>query len=180
MLYNYEKDLKSAEERIKSSGISEANKQLIFEFESNCFAEGLRISRTLHLTELKVFTEMFGKELKDASKLDILKMIERIERMDRSDRMVDGKTGMRRVRIIFSSPYLATWLETHPFRDNPESFVWVGIGTVGRNVPMRYDAIRMHLKRIATRAGIKKRIHPHLFRHSRSTHLAKHLIEYSA
>ena len=42
MLYNYEKDLKSAEERIKSSGISEANKQLIFEFESNCFAEGLR------------------------------------------------------------------------------------------------------------------------------------------
>ena len=89
MLYNYEKDLKSAEERIKSSGISEANKQLIFEFESNCFAEGLRISRTLHLTELKVFTEMFGKELKDASKLDILKMIERIERMDRSDRTKD-------------------------------------------------------------------------------------------
>jgi predicted Zn-ribbon and HTH transcriptional regulator len=35
----------------------------------------------------------------------------------------------------------------------------------------------MHLKRIAEKAGIKKRIHPHLFRHSRSTHLAKHLTE---
>ncbi|MBE0428230.1 MAG: tyrosine-type recombinase/integrase [Nitrospirae bacterium] len=91
--------------------------------------------------------------------------------------MVDGKTGMRRVRIIFSSPYLATWLDNHPFRQNPEAFVWVGIGTVGRNVPLRYDAIRMHLKRIAAKAGINKRIHPHLFRHSRSTHLAKHLTE---
>jgi len=38
--------MKSTEERIKSLGISEANKQLIFEFESYCFAEGLRISRT--------------------------------------------------------------------------------------------------------------------------------------
>jgi integrase len=91
--------------------------------------------------------------------------------------MVDGKTGMRRVRIIFSSPYLATWLENHPFRQNSEAFIWVGIGTVGRNIPLRYGAIRMHLKRIAQKAGIKKRIHPHLFRHSRSTHLAKHLTE---
>ena len=91
--------------------------------------------------------------------------------------MVDGKTGMRRVRIIFSSPYLATWLDNHPFRQNPEAFVWVGIGTVGRNIPLQYGAIRMHLKRIAEKAGIKKRIHPHLFRHSRSTHLAKHLTE---
>jgi len=91
--------------------------------------------------------------------------------------IVDGKTGMRRVRIIFSSPYLATWLENHPFRDNPEAFGWVGIGTVGRNVPLQYGAIRMHFKRIAVKAGIKKRIHPHLFRHSRSTHLAKHFTE---
>jgi hypothetical protein len=63
MLYNHEKVLRSTEERIKSSNISEGNKQLIFEFESYCFAEGLRISMTLkHLTELKVFTEMLGKE----------------------------------------------------------------------------------------------------------------------
>ncbi|KCZ71398.1 site-specific recombinase XerD [Candidatus Methanoperedens nitroreducens] len=48
--------------------------------------------------------------------------------------MVGGKTGMCRVRIIFSSPYLATWLENHPFRMEPEAFVWVGICTVGRNV----------------------------------------------
>ena len=55
MLYNHEKNLKSAEERIKNSNITEENKQLIFEFESFCFAEGLKIARVLkHLTELKM------------------------------------------------------------------------------------------------------------------------------
>jgi integrase/recombinase XerD len=270
MLYNHEKNLRTTEERVRSSTTSEANKQVIFEYESYCFAEGLKVVRVIkHLMELKILAEMFGKEFSKASKQDVMKLVGTIERMDRSEAtkhdykmlirkffrwlekddivawikitsrrdsrklpedllseeeiekminacehprdralvaslyesgariselgnlkikhvkfdqygavlMVDGKTGMRRVRIIFSSPYLATWLENHPFRDNPEAFVWVGIGTVGRNVPLQYGAIRMHLKRIAEKAGIKKRIHPHLFRHSRSTHLAKHLTE---
>jgi hypothetical protein len=33
------------------------------------------------------------------------------------------------------------------------------------------------LKEIVDRAGIKKRVYPHLFRHSRATHLANHLTE---
>lgn len=270
MLYNHEKSLKSTEERIRNSNITEANKQFIFNFESQCFAEGLKIARVLkHLIELKVLADMIGQDFKSMSKQDMMTLVGRIERMDRKERtkqdykslirkffrwldredivdwikiplrkdsrklpedmlseqeiekminacehprdramigclyesgtriselgnlkikhvkfdqygaalMVDGKTGMRRVRIIFSSPYLATWLENHPFRQNPEAFVWVGIGTVGRNAPLQYGAIRMHLKRIAEKAGINKRIHPHLFRHSRSTHLAKHLTE---
>ncbi|MDO8725378.1 MAG: site-specific integrase [Candidatus Methanoperedens sp.] len=269
MLYNHEKSLKATEERIRDSNISISNKQLIFEFESFCFAEGLSIARVLkHLTELKLLADMAGDDFKNINRQSMMKLVEHIERMKRAeitkgdykklirkffkwmdkgdlvdwikisrkdsrklpedmlseeeiekminacehprDRaliaslyesgariseignlkikhvkfdqygavlIVDGKTGMRRVRIIFSSPYLATWLENHPFRDNPEAFVWVGIGTVGRNVPLQYGAIRMHFKRIAIKAGIKKRIHPHLFRHSRSTHLAKHLTE---
>ncbi len=44
--------------------------------------------------------------------------------------IVDGKTGMRRVRIIAFSPLLATWLNMHPDRENPEAPLWVGIGTV--------------------------------------------------
>jgi integrase len=269
MLYNHEKSLKATEERIRDSNISKANKELIFEFESSCFAEGLSIARILkHLTELKLLADMAGDDFKNINRQSMMKLVEHVERMKRAeitkqdykklirkffkwmDRgdlvdwikisrkdsrklpedmlseeeiekminacehprdkaliaslyesgariseignlkikhvkfdqygavlIVDGKTGMRRVRIIFSSPYLATWLENHPFRDNPEAFVWVGIGTVGRNVPLQYGAIRMHFKRIAVKAGIKKRIHPHLFRHSRSTHLAKHLTE---
>jgi integrase/recombinase XerD len=37
---------------------------------------------------------------------------------------------------------------------------------------MRYDAIRMRLNKIAKKAGINKRIHPHLFRHSRAAYMA--------
>jgi integrase/recombinase XerD len=42
--------------------------------------------------------------------------------------IVDGKTGMRRVRLIFSAPYLASWLDIHPEKHNPDTYVWVGIG----------------------------------------------------
>ncbi|NJD52503.1 MAG: hypothetical protein FIB07_06490 [Candidatus Methanoperedens sp.] len=159
MLYNYEKNLRTTEERVRSSNTSEANKQVIFEYESYCFAEDLKVVRVIkHLMELKVLAEVFGKDFSKASKQDVIKLVGAIERMDRSEAtkrdyknesgariselgnlkikhvkfdqygavlMVDGKTGMRRVRIIFSSPYLATWLVNHPFRDNPEAFVWV-------------------------------------------------------
>jgi hypothetical protein len=42
---------------------------------------------------------------------------------------------------------------------------------------MRYDAIRMRLKKISKKAGINKKIHPHLFRHSRCTYMANYLTE---
>ena len=42
---------------------------------------------------------------------------------------------------------------------------------------METDAIRMQLQKIAKRAGVHKRVNPHNFRHSRSTHLASKLTE---
>ena len=39
--------------------------------------------------------------------------------------IVAGKTGMRRVRIVASSPALAGWLRDHPGRDNPDSPLWI-------------------------------------------------------
>ncbi|MCJ2564474.1 MAG: site-specific integrase, partial [Candidatus Thermoplasmatota archaeon] len=33
---------------------------------------------------------------------------------------LQGKTGMRRVPLIDSTPYLAEWLDNHPFRNDPE------------------------------------------------------------
>ena len=32
--------------------------------------------------------------------------------------MVDGKTGMRRLRLIDSSPYIAQWIDQHPTKDD--------------------------------------------------------------
>ncbi|KKG13749.1 hypothetical protein EO94_17920 [Methanosarcina sp. 2.H.T.1A.3] len=91
--------------------------------------------------------------------------------------VVDGKTGMRRVRLIFSVPYLAAWIDIHPFKDKPDAHLWVGIGRRGRNKPLKYDAIRMIFKRVAKNAGISKDIYNHLLRHSRSTDLAQYLTE---
>ncbi|MCM1986031.1 tyrosine-type recombinase/integrase [Methanococcoides seepicolus] len=90
---------------------------------------------------------------------------------------VDGKTGRRRVRIISSCPYLASWLEIHPYREDPESYVWINIGVCTHNKHMTYNAFAAVIKRLSKKAGIKKRVHPHLFRHSRSTELAQHLTQ---
>jgi len=91
--------------------------------------------------------------------------------------IVSGKTGMRRVRVISSAPEIASWLRNHPFRDDNEAPLWVMVGVRNKNKAMSYDALRMFLKRLAKKAGVKKEITPHLFRHSRATHLANHLTE---
>jgi integrase/recombinase XerD len=43
--------------------------------------------------------------------------------------------------------------------------------------PMQYGTIRMRLNKLAKKAGINKKIHPHLFRHSRATYMANYLTE---
>jgi site-specific recombinase XerD/ribosomal protein L40E len=91
--------------------------------------------------------------------------------------MVNGKTGMRRVRIVASSPALATWINNHPFRENPDAPLWVSQGTRNRDEPLMHRTVIGLLRRAAISAGIRKRIYPHLFRHSRATYLANHLTE---
>ncbi|WMW22732.1 tyrosine-type recombinase/integrase [Methanolobus mangrovi] len=91
--------------------------------------------------------------------------------------IVKGKTGMRRVRLVMSTPYIAAWLSIHPMKNDPEAPLWVNIGRHSHGKPMKYDAIRMVLKRLAKKAGIKKRVYPHLFRHTRATELANHLTQ---
>jgi len=90
---------------------------------------------------------------------------------------VKGKTGMRSVRIIASAPKLAQWIDNHPLRKDPDAPLWVSLGTRDRNEALTYSAAKSMIKKLAERAGIRKRIYPHLFRHSRATHLATHLTE---
>lgn len=90
---------------------------------------------------------------------------------------MQGKTGMRKIRLVLSVPYLATWLSAHPYKNDPEAPVWITIGKRSRNQPLQYDAQRVLVQRIAKKAGIKKRVYPHLFRHSRATELASHLTQ---
>jgi len=91
---------------------------------------------------------------------------------------LDGKTGPRRVRAVWSVDYLKDWLEDHPGQNDPEAPLWFNFAKKGKVLePMRYDAIRMRLNKISEKAGISKKIHPHLFRHSRCTHMANYLTE---
>jgi len=90
---------------------------------------------------------------------------------------VTGKTGDRRVRLISSSPTIAEWLEHHPFRNEPQAYVWIRTNTKNPYRPLTYRLINYVLKETATKVGIKKRINPHSFRHARATHLANVLTE---
>ncbi|MBI4361954.1 MAG: tyrosine-type recombinase/integrase [Euryarchaeota archaeon] len=91
--------------------------------------------------------------------------------------IVSGKTGMRRVLLIASTPYLASWLDYHPFKTDPEAPLWTGIGPVNMHQPLNYPAVQKILRQLAERAGVKKRVNPHSFRHARATTLAKDLTE---
>ena len=91
--------------------------------------------------------------------------------------MLSGKTGDRRVRTILSGPALAEWMNDHPNKDDPESPVWLVIGDRNHGQPLMYEPARLILRRLAKRAGIKKKVNPHTFRHSRSTILASNLTE---
>jgi len=91
--------------------------------------------------------------------------------------IVEGKTGMRRIRLVSSVPYIAAWLACHPEKDNPEAPLWICIGTKHKGQPLTYNAIGRIFSDTAQRAGVKKRPNPHMFRHSRATFLANHLTE---
>lgn len=91
--------------------------------------------------------------------------------------IVSGKTGMRRIRLVSSAPLLGQYLEEHPFKDDPKYPLWISLASNKKYKPLGYQSVRAILRKLAKKSGIKKRLYPHLFRHSRATHLAKVLTE---
>ena len=89
-----------------------------------------------------------------------------------------GKTGTRQVRIIGDSvPYLRGWLDNHPNRNDIDAPLFCNISEGIRGRAMTYDDVRKALGSALKRAGIKKRIYPHLFRHTRASILASRVAE---
>jgi site-specific recombinase XerD len=106
--------------------------------------------------------------------------------------IVHGKTGSRRIRLVFSAPILASWVNVHPDKADREAPLWVVIGTTkniakdsGRarkhrldwGYAMKYRAIAKMIKKVAGKAGIQKKVNPHAWRHARATFLANKLTE---
>lgn len=83
---------------------------------------------------------------------------------------VNGKTEKTRyIPLVMSKSYLAQWGNEYPGGEaSGDAFVFL---TDGKNIPLQYRGIAKQLALIAKRAGIKKHITTHIFRHSRITHL---------
>ena len=81
---------------------------------------------------------------------------------------VDLKTEKPRyIRLVSSVSYLAAWMKDFPYKPEGNNLVFI----TAKHYPLQYEGVNVQLKKIACRAGIKKRVTPHLFRHSRITHL---------
>jgi integrase/recombinase XerD len=89
---------------------------------------------------------------------------------------VHGKTGERRVRIVTFASSLAQWIEMHPRHDDDGNApLWVSLSDSSKTIA--YRGFDKRIKKTAKKAGIKKRVNTHIFRHSRATHLANFLTE---
>jgi len=78
--------------------------------------------------------------------------------------VVSPKTGeLLWTLLIESVPWLQMWLENHPDRSNPDAYLWV-TSYNGNASRISHGTILNLLKNAATRVGVRKRIHPHIFR----------------
>lgn len=90
---------------------------------------------------------------------------------------VNGKTGVRTIRLIHSTPILLEWLSVHPFRSDVDSFLWLTKSTNCMNNPLNGNGLRSKLRKLVSKSDVKKRVNPHSWRHARATELANHLTE---
>lgn len=79
------------------------------------------------------------------------------------------KKKKRKVPLLMASEFLATWRSSYP--GNPIGDALIFPDSISGEM-MQYAAVLRQITRAAKRAGITKKIHPHLFRKSRLTELS--------
>jgi integrase len=90
---------------------------------------------------------------------------------------VDGKTGQRTVFLIPCAIEMARWLDRHPLKADPNAFVFLCTGKHNHNRPLGHQRASVILQRLADKAGVKKKVNPHAFRHARATWAARRMTE---
>ena len=91
---------------------------------------------------------------------------------------VEGKTGVRAVRLIQSTANLARWISEHPFKENPNAPLWIILEKTKYGQHLTYNAVRSLLGRTCDKLKEKhpqfdKRVFLNLFRHTEATKTAK-------
>ncbi|OLD21609.1 MAG: hypothetical protein AUG16_05185 [Thaumarchaeota archaeon 13_1_20CM_2_39_20] len=90
---------------------------------------------------------------------------------------VDGKTGPRPIRLVRSTPNLASWIDAHPFRDNPNAPLWISTEPSKFGRQLTYHAAYQMVRRRCRQAKLPKRVYLNLFRHSEDTQTAQFMTE---
>lgn len=90
---------------------------------------------------------------------------------------VDGKTGSRPIRLIESVPALSKWLSTHPFKDDPNSPLWINFYKNSYGERLSHATATKVLYQACKKAKISKHINLKLFRHSEATRTATFMTE---
>lgn len=85
------------------------------------------------------------------------------------------KTGARRVRLynVESVPYLHAWFEHHPHKADPKAPLFYSMSRRAPGARMTPNALWQFVQRASKKAGLRKELHPHLFRHTAATERAR-------
>jgi integrase len=87
---------------------------------------------------------------------------------------LSGKTGMRVEYVVKSTSLLSQWLDAHPFKDTPDSPLWLNLNNNNRHERWSYAACKKALKLLAKQAGVMgKKVNPYVFRHTAASRDAK-------
>jgi len=86
-------------------------------------------------------------------------------------------SGPRWLLLHFSTPWINSWLSSHPNPNDNKAPLFTNVGTRNNNARVQYQSIRILLRKIAKKAEIDKPVNPHAFRHARATFLASRVKE---
>lgn len=81
--------------------------------------------------------------------------------------------------LLWAKHYFRDWCESHPYRDDPDAALFCplpdarGLNDPGaeEREPLHKESWRGTLKRMGERAGIEKKLYPHLLRHTAITRM---------
>jgi integrase len=82
----------------------------------------------------------------------------------------------RHVRVVMATEYLKVWKADYPGEPTREALVFLN----GLGGAYTHSTISRRIARIVQSAGIERHVTPHIFRHSRITHLIKEGMQESA
>ena len=89
---------------------------------------------------------------------------------------VNGKTGPRKIPIMFSVPMVAQYLNLIKDKKSEDNLWWNLAQSHVKGI-LEYSGFKKMITEVSNSAKIGKRIYPHLFRHSRASNYANKLTE---